>query len=203
MPGCPRGRRRLDELPWRLFDHRRAGGVELRHRLGCAGACQAHGVGVMGALSIPSVVTPRVVIPAKAGIHARCGAHANQLDYACDTVPRQRGCGSRRMRPRDDAASRRRCGPSRTHRSGHRVGAAFRGNDESMVGSFPRSRTKRYVKTTTNFLPPEAHPRLFRRLRPALSIPQGQSMSQEQSEYCKVPRFSTTAAAAPRQAVAA
>ena len=108
-----------------------------------------------------SLQTPYVVIPAKAGIHVRCGAYANQLD------------------------------------------SRFRGNDESMMGSFPNTRTNRYTRTTNPFLPPEAHPRLFRRLRPALSIPQGQSMSQEQSVYCKVPRFSTTAAAAPRQAVAA
>ena len=85
----------------------------------------------------------------------------------------------------------------------NQLDSRFRGNDEWMVGSFPYIRTHGYVRTINPFLPPEAHPRLFRRLRPALSIPQGQSMSQEQSEYCKVPRFSTTGASAPQQAVAA
>ena len=69
----------------------------------------------------------------------------------------------------------------------------LRGNDE--VAGRPRTdtRTRRYVKTTNPFLPPEAHPRLFRRLRPALSIPQGQSMS-----HASVGR--AVPAAAPQQA---
>jgi len=69
------------------------------------------------------------VIPAEAGIQGFKARHSAALDTGCDTVPRQRGCGSRRKRPRHVALSRSRSGPSRTHRSGRRVGAGFRRYD--------------------------------------------------------------------------